>query len=169
MKLKKNLILIGMMASGKSTIGHLLAKKLRLRFFDTDFIFEKKMKMKIAEFFYKRGEKKFRDFEKKIILNLLKRNNCVISIGGGAFIDDKIRNCANKKHKTIWLNWASDTLINRIKKNNKRPLALNLTNYELKKLIIDRSKIYSRAKYKIDCENMKKIEIVNRIIEIINQ
>tara|TARA_B100000029_G_scaffold206014_1_gene203842 strand:+ start:1463 stop:1972 length:510 start_codon:yes stop_codon:yes gene_type:complete len=169
MKLKKNLILIGMMASGKSTIGHLLAKKLRLRFFDTDFIFEKKMKMKIAEFFHKRGEVKFRNLEKKIILNVLKKNNCVVSIGGGAFIDHEIRNIANKKHKAIWLNWTSDTLINRIKKNNKRPLALNLTNNELKKLIVDRSKIYSRAKYKIDCENMKKIEIVNKIIEVINQ
>ena len=68
MKLNKNLILIGMMASGKSTIGILLAKKLNLKFFDTDFIIEKKAKMKIVEIFQKKGEPYFRNLEKKIIL-----------------------------------------------------------------------------------------------------
>ena len=87
MKLNKNLILIGMMASGKSTIGRLLAKKLNLKFFDTDFIIEKKVKMRIFEIFQKKGEPYFRNLEKKIILNLLNKNNCVISLGGGAFIN----------------------------------------------------------------------------------
>ena len=81
MKLNKNLILIGMMASGKSTIGRLLANKLNLKFFDTDFIIEKKAKMKIVEIFQKKGEPYFRNLEKKIILNLLNKNNCVISLG----------------------------------------------------------------------------------------
>ena len=90
MKLKKNLILIGMMASGKSTIGRLLAKKLNLKFFDTDFIIEKRAEMKIVEIFQKKGEPYFRNLEKKIILNLLNKNNCVISLGGGAFINEAV-------------------------------------------------------------------------------
>ena len=167
MKLNKNLILIGMMASGKSTIGRLLAKKLNLKFFDTDFIIEKKAKMKIVEIFQKKGEPYFRNLEKKIILNLLNKNNCVISLGGGAFINETVRKVAQKNNVTIWLDWSLKTLIDRIKKNNKRPVASNLSNNELKDLLIYRSKIYSKANYKIDCENMQKTEIVNKIIQLL--
>ena len=165
MKLNKNLILIGNMAAGKSTIGRLLAKKLSLKFFDTDFIIEKKTKMKIFQIFEKKGESTFRNLEKKIILNLLNKNNCVISLGGGAFINEAVRKVSQKDNATIWLNWSLKTLIDRIKKNNKRPVASNLSNNELKDLLIYRSKIYSKAKYKIDCENMQKAEIVNKIIQ----
>ena len=157
-----------MMASGKSTIGRLLAKKLNLKFFDTDFIIEKKVKMRIFEIFQKKGEPYFRNLEKKIILNLLNKNNCVISLGGGAFINETVRKVAQKDNATIWLNWNLKTLIDRIKKNNKRPVASNLSNNELKDLLINRSKIYSKAKYKIDCENMTKTEIIDKIIEISN-
>ena len=167
MKLNKNLILIGMMASGKSTIGILLAKKLNLKFFDTDFIIEKKAKMKIVEIFQKKGEPYFRNLEKKIILNLLNKNNCVISLGGGAFINEAVRKVSQKDNETIWLNWSLKTLIDRIKKNNKRPVASNLSNNELKDLLIYRSKIYSKANYKVDCENMQKTEIVNKIIQLL--
>ena len=156
-----------MMASGKSTIGRLLAKKLNLKFFDTDFIIEKKVKMKIFEIFKKKGELYFRNLEKKITLNLLNKNNCVISLGGGAFINEAVRKVSQKDNTTIWLNWSLKTLIDRIKKNNKRPVASNLNNNELKDLLINRSKIYSKANYKIDCENMQKTEIINKIIQLL--
>ena len=91
MKVNNNLILIGMMASGKSTVGRLLAKKLNLRFYDTDFIIERKTKMKISEIFEKRGENEFRNLEKKIALRLLDKNNYVISLGGGAFLNHSIK------------------------------------------------------------------------------
>ena len=168
MKLNKNLILIGMMASGKSTIGRLLARKLNLKFFDTDFIIEKETKMKIAEIFEKKGEVKFRDLEKKITLNLLNKKRCVISLGGGAYINKTIRKVANKKCNTIWLYWNSKTIIDRInKKKNKRPIASSLNDDELKNLLINRSKFYSKVKYKINCENMEKTKIVNKIIEML--
>ena len=167
MKLNKNLILIGFMGVGKSSLGRLLAKKLNLKFFDTDFILEKKTKMKIVEIFQKKGEPYFRNLEKKITLNLLNKNNCVISLGGGAFINETVRKVAQKNNATIWLNWNLKTLINRIKKNNKRPVASNLSNNELKDLLINRSKIYSKANYKIDCENMQKTDIINKIIQLL--
>ena len=167
MKLNKNLILTGSPASGKSSIGRILAQKLNLKFFDTDFIIEKKTKMKIAEIFEKKGEKKFRKLEKKITLNLLNKSNSVISLGGGTFINKVIRKVAQKKAITIWLHWGPKTLIERIRKNNKRPITKNLSDTELKDLIISRSKFYSKAKYKINCENMDKKEIINKIIEIL--
>ena len=97
MKSNKNLILIGMMGSGKSTIGRLLGQKLNLRFFDIDFLIEKKVNMKIAEIFEKKGEDKFRNLEKKITLKFLNKNNCIISLGGGAFINKIIKKKVNKK------------------------------------------------------------------------
>ena len=168
MKSKKNLILIGMMGSGKSTIGRLLAQKLNLRFLDIDFLIEKKTKMKIAEIFENKGEETFRKLEKEITLKFLNKANCIISLGGGAFIDETIKKEVQEKGITIWLNWDSQTLINRIKRNKKRPVVINLNDNELKNLILSRSKIYSKAKYKIDCENMTKTKIIDKIIEISN-
>ena len=166
MKSNKNLILIGMMGSGKSTIGRLLAQKLNLRFFDIDFLIENKTDMKIAEIFEKKGEDEFRNLEKEITLKFLNKTNCIISLGGGAFINEIIKKKVKKKGIAIWLNWNSQTLINRIRKNKKRPIALNLDDNELKDLINSRSKIYSKANYKINCENMNKIEIVKKITQM---
>jgi len=97
MKSNKNLILIGMMGSGKSTIGRLLAQKLNLRFFDIDFIIENKADMKIEEIFEKKGEAAFRNLEKEITLKFLNKTNCVISLGGGAFINEIIKTKIKKK------------------------------------------------------------------------
>ena len=166
MKSNKNLILIGMMGSGKSTIGRLLAQKLNLRLLDIDFLIEKKTKMKISEIFVNKGEETFRKLEKEITLKFLNKTKSIISLGGGAFIDETIQKEVQKKGITIWLNWNSQTLIDRIKKNEKRPVVINLNDNELKNLILSRSKIYSKAKYKIDCENMNKIEIVKKITQI---
>ena len=155
-----------MMGSGKSTIGRLLAQKLNLRFFDIAFLIEKKTDMKIGEIFAKKSEDEFRNLEKEITLKFLNKTNCVISLGGGAFINEIIKKKVKKKGIAIWLSWNSQTLINRIRKNKKRPIALNLDNNELKDLINSRSKIYSKANYKINCENMNKIEIVKKITQI---
>jgi len=166
MKSNKNLVLLGMMGSGKTTIGRLLAKKLNLRFFDIDLIIENKTKMKISEIFEKKGQISFRNLEEKITLQFLDKINCVISLGGGGFINKIIREKAQKKGIPIWLDWNPKTLISRIRKNNKRPVILNLNDNELKDLIISRSKIYSKSKYRVDCENTSKTEIVKKIIEI---
>ena len=155
-----------MMGSGKSTIGRLLAQKLNLRFFDIDFLIENKTDMKIDEIFEKKGEDAFRNLEKEITLKFLNKTNCIISLGGGAFINEIIKTKVKKKGIAIWLSWNSQTLINRIRKNKKRPIALNLDDNGLKDLINSRSKIYSKANYKINCENMNTIEIVKKITQI---
>ena len=166
MKLNKNLILVGMMGSGKSTIGRLLSNKLNLRFFDIDIILQKKEKMKISEIFEKKGESFFRNIEEKTTLKFLDKNKCIISIGGGGFINNKIRKKILSKNISIWLDWEPDTLINRIINKKKRPIASNLNSNELKDLITKRSKIYAKSDYKIECENMTKIEIIKKIVNI---
>ena len=164
MKSKRNLVLLGMMGSGKSTIGYLLSKSLNLEFCDIDLIIEKETGCKIAEFFNTEGENSFRKIEEKISIKTLKLNNKIISLGGGAFLNENIRKEVLSKNISFWLDWKKDTLINRIKRNNKRPIASNLSHNELRNLITSRSKLYAKAKYKINCEDMEKMAIVNKII-----
>ena len=166
MKSKKNLVLIGMMSSGKSTIGELLAKKLNFKFFDIDKIIENETKMKITEIFKIKGENFFRNLEEKTTVKLLNFTNAVISLGGGGFINETIRKETNTKSKTFWLDWNLDTLISRIRKRNNRPVALALNNNELKNLIIKRSKYYSKAKYKINCQKLTRSEIIKKILNL---
>ena len=166
MKSKKNLVLIGMMGSGKSTIGFLISKRLNIKFIDIDNVLENDSKMKIPEIFEKRGEKFFRNLEEKITLKLLNSTDNVISLGGGGFINEKIRKEVLKNNFSFWLNCDTQTLLNRIKKNEKRPIAFNLSDSELTELITKRTKIYSKAQFKINCHKLTKIEIVEKIFKI---
>ena len=166
MKSKKNLVFIGMMGSGKSSIGSIVSKKLNLNFFDIDQLIENDQKMKISKIFKIKGEGAFRDIEKKMTLNILKSKKGVIALGGGAFITRAIKNEVLDNHLSFWLNCSIDTLVNRIKNSKKRPLAVNSTKNELIEVIKKRSVIYSKARYKIDCENFTKQQIAKKIIDI---
>tara|TARA_Y100000590_G_scaffold356171_1_gene410270 strand:- start:1348 stop:1860 length:513 start_codon:yes stop_codon:yes gene_type:complete len=166
MKTKKNLVLLGMMGSGKSTIGSLISKKLNVKFIDIDNIIEKAANMKIAEIFEKKGENFFRNLEEEITIKQLNTSNNVISLGGGSFINEKIRNEVITNNISFWLNWDTTTLLNRIKKSKKRPVAYNLNNNKLIELITKRSKIYSKAKFKINCQKLTKTEIVMEILKL---
>ena len=166
MESKENIVFLGMMGSGKTSIGLLISKKLNLQFYDIDQIIEKELEMSISDIFEKKGEKFFRDFEEKTTLKVLKKEKGVISLGGGAFINKKIREEILTNHLSFWLNWSSKTLVNRIQKNTKRPIAIKSSVSELINLIKRRSIIYSRSKYKINCEQLSKYEIVNKIINI---
>ncbi len=166
MDLNKNIVLLGMMGSGKSTIGYLLSKNINLNFFDVDKFIEKETKLKIHEIFQKKGEVYFRNLEEKITLKLLKGKGKIISLGGGGFINNNIRKEVLKNHISFWLNWKNSTIIDRILKSKKRPIAISSSENDLKKLINERSNIYSEAKFKINCETLTKNMIVKNIIEL---
>ena len=166
MKLNKNLVLVGMMGSGKSSIGKILSKKLEFEFIDTDNKIEEIEKKTISEIFKKKGEKYFRNIEEVISLKFLKLNNKVISLGGGGYINPNIRKFTLKKCVSIWLDWKHETIINRIKSSKKRPLAVKLNNLELQKLIIKRSVLYNLSHYKINCDKLDKKQIVEKIINL---
>ena len=120
--MKKNLVLLGMMAVGKTTLGKIVAKKQELKFIDIDASIEKKNFMTIKEIFKKKGEKFFRMEEEKETLKSLKKNNCIIALGGGAFMNKTIRGNILKNAISIWLNVDIKTLNKRVKWNQKRPL-----------------------------------------------
>jgi len=163
---KKNLVFLGMMGSGKSSIGSLVSKKLNLKFVDIDHIIENEVGIEIYNIFKEKGEDYFRQLEEKITLKTLKTTNIVVSLGGGGFINDKIRNQVLTNHFSFWLNWDSEILLKRIKNSKKRPMAHKSTNQEIMSLIKTRSKIYSKAKFKINCNKLTKTEIVKKITKI---
>ena len=166
MKSKKNLVFLGMMGSGKSSIGSLIAKKLQLNFIDIDNVIENELGLSVKKIFETKGENYFRKFEEKTTLKKLKSSSTVISLGGGAFSNKEIRKEVIKNHISFWLNWSDDILLNRIKNSKKRPLAFNSSENEIIDLIKKRSNIYSKALYKIECDNLTKNEIVKEILKI---
>ena len=166
MKIKENLVFLGMMGSGKSSIGSLVAKKLKLNFVDVDNEIEKNLGISIKKIFEDKGEDYFRKIEEKVTLKKLKLSSTVISLGGGAFTNKNIRTEVLKDHLSFWLNWSNEILLSRIKNSRKRPLAVNLTDKELIDLIKKRSNIYSKAVYEIKCDNLTKNEIVEKILKI---
>ena len=103
MKSNKNIVLIGMMGSGKSSIGKILSKKLNLTFIDIDQKIEETEDSKISEIFNKFGENYFRKIEEKISLKFLSSENSVISLGGGGFINSSIRKMCKKNCLSFWL------------------------------------------------------------------
>ena len=166
MKSKKNIVLIGMMGSGKSTIGKIIAIKLKLDFIDIDYEIEKKERKTIRNIFENNGESYFRKIEQNIIFENLKFKGKVISLGGGAFLNDSTKKKILKDTVSFWLNWDNSTIIKRVSKSYKRPKLDNLSRKDLYYMIKDRSKSYKDANYKINCENLTKIEISKKIISI---
>ena len=166
MNSNKNLVFLGMMGSGKSSIGNLVSEKLNLPFIDIDSLIVENTGMSVSEIFKKKGEDYFRNLEEKITLKCLKKINNVVSLGGGGFINDKIRKVILSNHFSFWLNCNESTLIRRIKGSKKRPLSFKSTDEEIRKIIKDRSKIYSNAQFKINCNKLTKTEIVKKIIKI---
>ena len=165
--MKKNLVLLGMMAVGKTTLGKIVAKKQELKFIDIDASIEKKNSMTIKEIFKKKGEKFFRMEEENEILKSLEKNNCVIALGGGAFMNKTVRENILKNAISIWLNVDIKTLNQRVKWNQKRPL-LKEGNYRKKitELYAERKDIYKLANHKIECDNLSKKNIAEKIIAL---
>ncbi len=166
MESKENLVFLGMMGSGKSSIGSLVARKLNFEFIDIDSEIEKNLKSTIKKIFEKKGEEYFRKIEEQTTLKKLKSNSAVISLGGGAFMNHNIRREVLKYHLSFWLNWDDKILLDRIKNSTKRPLAVKALDNELIDLIKKRSTFYSKALYEIKCDNLTKSEIVKKIIKI---
>ncbi len=156
-----------MMGVGKSTLGKIVAKKLGLKFIDTDSDIEKKYGMTISEIFKKKGEKFFRDIEEKETINYLNKNKIVIALGGGAFLNEKIRDETSKKGISFLLDLDSKIIFQRIKVNMKRPLLdNNRSENEVKKLCKSREKTYSLSDFRIDCNAKNRNQIIKEIVDI---
>ena len=158
--MRKNLVLTGMMGSGKSTIGRELSKKLTLKFFDIDKLIEKREKMPIRKIFTAKGEKYFRRLEQRTCLKILKKSNCVIALGGGSFINPTIRKAISEKSVSFHL----DISLNNLK---KRPLIKDKENtLALETIYNSRKKVYNQATFSVNCNKLNKVKIVEQICDL---
>tara|TARA_Y200000002_G_C22477337_1_gene577260 strand:+ start:70 stop:564 length:495 start_codon:yes stop_codon:yes gene_type:complete len=154
-----------MMGAGKSTIGKILAKKLNYNFIDVDKLIEAKEGSSINLIFKNKSESYFRRIENNLTLSELKKNNSVISLGGGAFLNNTIRKSVKKSSISFWLDISVDELIKRLKKSKQRPLLFKKNiNETVKKIYFERKKIYNEADFRIKCGSFKSGEIASKII-----
>ncbi|MDC3112429.1 shikimate kinase [Pelagibacteraceae bacterium] len=154
---KKNVCIMGLMGSGKSIIGKDLSNYSNLKFYDTDKEIELKEKKSIIEIFEKDGEPYFRKIEEEICLELLTKNNCIISLGGGCIINKKIRQAINQNSYSIYLQVKLNNLVNRVKSSKKRPLLNKIVNKKetLENLYNERRKFYEKADFIVNNDNDK--------------
>ena len=165
--MKKNLALTGMMGVGKSTIGKAVSKELSMQFVDIDKIIEKKLKLTVQKIFEKKGEPFFREIEEKVTLEQINKKNRIISLGGGAFMNAKIRDCVILNTKSFWLHLDVNLLEKRLVNSKKRPLLNNKKiRIDLEKIYKERETTYSLANYKIDCNNLETKLITKKIIAL---
>ena len=165
--MKSKIILIGMMGSGKSTIAQKLAHRLGFSLFECDEIFEKKFKIKIKDYFKQFGEENFRKEEENILKDLIKKDNFIISTGGGVVLNKNNRNLIfNDEILSIYLKSSVGAIFDRIKNNKNRPL-LNVENpkKEIEKILNQREDLYKQAKLTIENENETIDEVVEKIIK----
>ena len=165
--MKKNLVLTGMMGVGKSTLGKILAKKLSFNFVDIDKLIEKRERCSINVIFKIKGEDFFRKLENKITLEELKKQESVISLGGGAFLNKSTRQYVKRSSISFWIDVSLDILIKRLKNTKKRPLLLNKNlDKTISKIYLERKKTYNEANFKVKCDFLEQKEIVNKILKL---
>ena len=166
--LKKNIVLLGMMGVGKSTIGKLLSKKLKMKFVDTDTEIEKKMKMTIPQIFKQRSEAFFRAKEKDVASQFLNNHNQVIALGGGTFLNREIRDNVKKNSISFYLYLNNFEIFKRIKLSKKQrpllPRGKEMKN--IASIVKKRETFYKKAMFKLNCNYLNKSQVVNKLIKI---
>ena len=142
----KPIVLVGMMGSGKSSVGRRLASRLRLPFYDADDEIEAAAGLKVAEIFERYGEPYFRDGERRVIARLLDHRRCVIATGGGAFAQDDTRAMILDRGTAIWLDVPVSVLVERVSRRGHRPLLAGRNPAEvLTDLLAKRGPAYAKA------------------------
>ena len=170
MKNKKIIAIVGLMGVGKTTIGAKLAEKTKYYFIDCDCEIEDRERKTIKEIFAQNGEKYFRQVEKKVIREIVERDeNIVLSLGGGAFIDSDTRQILKEKSYIIWLFAKIDTILHRIGNKTTRPLLNQKYKREaLQELAAKRYPIYAEADFKFDTSDENHEALIAKILKSIN-
>lgn len=162
----RHIVLIGLMGAGKTSIGRLIAKRLKTTFTDADTEIEKAAGLTIAEIFRIHGEQAFRDGERRIIARLLDAPAGVLATGGGAFMDAATRAVIRERGISVWLRADVATLYRRTRQRTGRPLLNNEDPMgTLERLAQLRYPIYAEADVTIDTGAEKPRETADHIIE----
>lgn len=161
---RNNVVLIGFMGTGKSSVGHLLAKRLAWSFMDTDQLIELQEGCSIPEMFNSKGEIYFRRIESQIIHDVMEQTNQVIATGGGAVLAEVNRNKMLKHGFVIALTARKETIIERVKLDHNRPLLQGNVDERVGILLEQRKDAYDFADLIIDTTELTKDTIVEMMI-----
>lgn len=166
-KIFKHIVLVGVMGSGKTSTGRLLAKRLGMPFIDSDMELESVSGYGIVDLFELYGEERFREAESQVIQHLLKSPTpCVISSGGGAYLYPQTRRYIRERALAIWIHAQLNTLVQRVSRRRNRPL-LNKGNHReiLTQMMEDCYSIYQEADFAVDSESASPKATMNRVVE----
>ncbi|MRU14000.1 shikimate kinase [Roseovarius sp. A21] len=167
LKLKKTVVLVGMMGAGKTAVGRALAAKLHVPFLDSDAEIESAAAMSIAEIFERDGEPFFRDRETQVIDRLLEKERGILSTGGGAFLTERNRKLVSEKGVSVWLKADLGLLWNRVKHKDTRPLLRTANPYEtLREIYEARVPIYEQADLAVEARPAYSIDdMAQKVLE----
>ena len=165
---KSKIVLVGMMGSGKTTIGKLLSKEFSLPFYDSDEEIVKKLGMSIVDIFQSQGEEVFREEEAKTIKKILRKDQYICALGGGSLLSQEIRDIVKKDIISIWLQASVDDLYERLKDDKSRPkLDVMDTRNEIFNLNQQREKFYKMSDIVVNTGNKSEDMIVSEIVPLI--
>jgi 3-dehydroquinate synthase len=153
-----NIVITGFMGTGKTTVGQILARKLNREFVDMDAVIEERAGMTIPQIFQRQGEDSFRAMERRLGYELALRNNLVIATGGGALIDDDMRESMIQSGLVVCLNTSKADIRERLAENAHRPL---VAGWE--KLLEGRTSVYAQMPYQIQTTGKTPEEIAGAI------
>jgi shikimate kinase len=163
------IVLVGMMASGKTSIGRVLAQRLDVPFVDADHEIEVAAQMSVPEIFAKHGEADFRSGERRVIARLLRDGPRVLATGGGAFMSAETRALIRERGISIWLKADAQTLFRRAKRRSNRPL-LQTSDPEatIRQLMETRYPVYAEADMTVESTDGSHDDTVDIVIAALN-
>ena len=166
----RNLVLVGMMGAGKSSIGKRLAERLGMRFVDADAEIEAAAGQTIPEIFAEHGEPYFREGERRVIARLLDDRGLVIATGGGAFISAETREKIARRGVSIWLKADVDVLMHRVRKRSNRPLLKTADPEATMRGLMDaRHPVYALADVTVQSREVVHEVIVGEILDALGR
>jgi shikimate kinase len=166
----RNIVLIGMMGAGKSSIGRRLGRMLGLDFLDADHEIEEAAGMSIPEIFSRHGEAYFRDGERRVLARLLEGGPAVIATGGGAWVDARTRALAADRSISVWLKADPEILLKRVRRRGSRPLLMNADpEGTLRRLLAEREPLYATADIIVNSRDVPHETMSDEVLDAIRR
>ncbi len=161
-----NIVLIGFMGSGKSSVGRMLSRRLRFQFTDTDTLIEERARMPITELFATQGEERFRERETAVLESLGTLRRHVIATGGGIVTQPRNLPILHKLGWVVFLTADVEELFKRVARNKDRPLLQVPEPLEkVKEMLAERQPIYEEtANFRVDSTTLRREEVVEHIL-----